>query len=118
MKKGVEKLAAICASASRTCICRTRARPSTPRASRRWSWTICWKWPRRRPSPRRSARESRGAHARDDYQERDDENWLCHSMFDPGTKQLGKRAVNFKPRTVDTFEPKVADLLGSGGLRR
>ena len=26
-------------------------------------------------------KESRGAHARDDYQERDDENWLCHSMF-------------------------------------
>jgi succinate dehydrogenase / fumarate reductase flavoprotein subunit len=52
-------------------------------------------------------RESRGAHARDDYQERDDENWLAHSMCDPGTKQLGKRAVNFKPRTVDTFEPKI-----------
>lgn len=25
-------------------------------------------------------KESRGAHARDDYQERDDENWMKHTM--------------------------------------
>ncbi len=52
-------------------------------------------------------KESRGAHARDDYQERDDENWLCHSMYFPGEKRVGKRAVNFAPKTVDRFEPKV-----------
>lgn len=51
--------------------------------------------------------ESRGAHSRYDYPDRDDENWLCHSIFDPKTKQLGKRDVNFKPKTVDTFKPKV-----------
>jgi len=51
--------------------------------------------------------ESRGAHARDDYQERDDKNWLCHSMFFPTDKRLGKRKVNFTPKTMDTFEPKV-----------
>lgn len=51
--------------------------------------------------------ESRGAHSRYDYPDRDDENWLCHSIFDPKTKQLGKRDVNFKPKTVDTFQPKV-----------
>lgn len=50
-------------------------------------------------------KESRGAHARDDYQERDDENWLAHSIYDPKEKQIGKRAVNLKPRTVDPFEP-------------
>ncbi|MFD1215204.1 MULTISPECIES: succinate dehydrogenase flavoprotein subunit [Microbulbifer] len=50
--------------------------------------------------------ESRGAHAREDFQERDDENWLCHSMFYPSEKRVGKRAVNFAPTTVDTFEPK------------
>ncbi len=50
-------------------------------------------------------RESRGAHARDDFQIRDDENWLCHSIFDPNTKKLTKRAVNFDPKTVPTFEP-------------
>ncbi|MCB1648236.1 MAG: succinate dehydrogenase flavoprotein subunit [Pseudomonadales bacterium] len=51
--------------------------------------------------------ESRGAHARDDYQERDDENWLCHSLYFPGDKKVSKRAVNFAPKTVPAFEPKV-----------
>ena len=52
-------------------------------------------------------KESRGAHSRNDYPERDDKNWLCHSMYHPETKKLTKRDVNFKPKTVDTFEPKV-----------
>ena len=51
--------------------------------------------------------ESRGAHAREDYQDRDDENWLCHSLYDPTTRKLGKRAVNFAPKTMDAFQPKV-----------
>jgi succinate dehydrogenase / fumarate reductase flavoprotein subunit len=52
-------------------------------------------------------KESRGAHARDDYQERDDDNWLAHSIYNPQTKTLSKRSVNFTPKTVDTFEPKI-----------
>ena len=51
-------------------------------------------------------KESRGAHARDDYQTRDDENWLCHSMYFPEDKRVGKRDVNFAPRTIEAFEPK------------
>ena len=51
-------------------------------------------------------KESRGAHARDDYQTRDDENWLCHSLYFPGEKTVAKRAVNFAPKTVEPFEPK------------
>jgi succinate dehydrogenase / fumarate reductase, flavoprotein subunit len=50
--------------------------------------------------------ESRGAHAREDFTERDDENWLCHSLYHSDTKQVSKRSVNFTPRTVDTFQPK------------
>ena len=41
-----------------------------------------------------------------DYTERDDENWLCHSMYFPGEKRVGKRAVNFAPKTREAFEPK------------
>ena len=33
-----------CASASKGCGSRTTARPSTPPASRRWSWTTSWTW--------------------------------------------------------------------------
>jgi succinate dehydrogenase / fumarate reductase flavoprotein subunit len=51
--------------------------------------------------------ESRGAHARDDYKERDDENWLCHSIYFPADKRVGKRDVNFTPRTVEKFEPQI-----------
>ena len=52
--------------------------------------------------------ESRGAHARDDHAERDDDNWLCHSLYFPGPpaeRRVGKRAVNFAPKTVDAFAP-------------
>ncbi|GAB2196235.1 succinate dehydrogenase flavoprotein subunit [Sessilibacter sp. MAH4] len=52
-------------------------------------------------------KESRGAHAREDFQERDDENWLCHSLYFPGEKRVTKRQVNFAPKTVERFEPKV-----------
>ncbi len=50
-------------------------------------------------------RETRGAHARDDYQERDDANWLCHSLYFPSERAVAKRAVNFAPQTMDAFEP-------------
>ncbi len=52
-------------------------------------------------------KESRGAHAREDYQERDDQNWLCHSLYFPTDKRVGKRAVNFAPKTMQAFEPKI-----------
>lgn len=51
-------------------------------------------------------KESRGAHAREDMPDRDDENWLCHSLYDPETKTISKRAVNFAPQTMKPFQPK------------
>jgi succinate dehydrogenase / fumarate reductase flavoprotein subunit len=52
-------------------------------------------------------RESRGAHARNDYTERDDEQWLKHSIYFPLEKRLGQREVNFAPRSMDAFPPTV-----------
>jgi len=52
-------------------------------------------------------KESRGAHAREDFEDRDDENWLCHTLYYPGVKRVAKRGVNFAPKTVPAFEPKI-----------
>lgn len=49
--------------------------------------------------------ESRGAHSRIDYPERDDINWLKHSLyFNDG--RLEYKPVRMKPITVDSFPPK------------
>lgn len=50
--------------------------------------------------------ESRGAHARNDYQQRDDENWLAHSLYSPIDRSVSKRAVNFAPTTMEAFPPR------------
>ena len=49
--------------------------------------------------------ESRGAHSREDYPKRDDENWLTHSLYYPDTHEMDRRPVNMKPVTVDAFPP-------------
>ena len=51
--------------------------------------------------------ESRGAHSRYDYPDRDDENWLVHTVYRPEDKNIIKREVNFAPKQVETFQPKV-----------
>jgi len=51
--------------------------------------------------------ESRGAHARDDFPDRDDERWLCHSLYNPLSKSVSKRDVNFSPSEVEAFPPIV-----------
>jgi len=48
-------------------------------------------------------KESRGGHARDDYPERDDENWLKHTLV---WKKDGKLAIGYKPVVLTRFEPK------------
>jgi succinate dehydrogenase / fumarate reductase flavoprotein subunit len=56
--------------------------------------------------PAEFRKESRGAHARNDFTERDDENWLKHSVFHPASKTVTKRDVNMMPKTVEPFPPK------------
>lgn len=50
--------------------------------------------------------ESRGAHAREDFSERDDEKWLKHSLFYKENNRLDYKDVRLKPLTVESFEPK------------
>ena len=47
--------------------------------------------------------ESRGAHAREDYPKRDDENWMKHSL---AWLQEGEVKLRYKPINITKFEPK------------
>lgn len=50
--------------------------------------------------------ETRGAHARDDFSERDDEIWLKHTLYFRDGKRLDYKPVRLKPLTVASFPPK------------
>ncbi|AZN35620.1 succinate dehydrogenase flavoprotein subunit [Iodobacter ciconiae] len=50
-------------------------------------------------------KESRGAHAHDDFPDRHDE-WMKHTMFDGKTRTLSYKPVHTKPLTVDYIEPQ------------
>jgi len=50
--------------------------------------------------------ESRGAHSRVDFPDRDDQNWMKHSLYHKGDEVPEYKPVRTKPLTVDTFPPK------------
>jgi succinate dehydrogenase / fumarate reductase flavoprotein subunit len=50
--------------------------------------------------------ESRGAHARDDFPNRDDDKWLKHTLYFSEGRRLDYKPVRLKPLTVDSFPPK------------
>jgi succinate dehydrogenase / fumarate reductase flavoprotein subunit len=50
--------------------------------------------------------ESRGAHARDDFPERDDQKWLKHTLYLAESHSLDYKPVRLKPLTVESFQPK------------
>ncbi len=50
--------------------------------------------------------ESRGAHALNDYPERDDVNWTKHTLWYSNDGRLEYKPVQMKPLTVDSFPPK------------
>ena len=48
-------------------------------------------------------KESRGAHSREDYRDRDDEQWLKHTLV---YKEEGGVRIDYKPVTLGKYEPK------------
>ncbi|OIQ87626.1 succinate dehydrogenase flavoprotein subunit [mine drainage metagenome] len=50
--------------------------------------------------------ESRGAHSHRDFPERDDVNWLKHTLWYSEGNRLAYRGVQMKPLSVETFKPK------------
>lgn len=50
--------------------------------------------------------ESRGAHSREDFPKRDDENWIKHTIYIKEDDKIDYRPVNMSPLWVDTFPPK------------
>ncbi len=50
--------------------------------------------------------ESRGAHSREDFPDRDDKNWIKHTLYLEDNDAICFRAVNITPKHIDTFEPK------------
>jgi len=52
-------------------------------------------------------KESRGAHARSDFPERDDKNWMKHTLWIKEGNRLDYKPVHLRPLSVETMEPKV-----------
>ena len=50
--------------------------------------------------------ESRGAHSREDFPERDDVNWILHSLYFEEGARMDYRPVNKAPKHIAPFEPK------------
>jgi succinate dehydrogenase / fumarate reductase flavoprotein subunit len=51
-------------------------------------------------------KESRGAHDRADFPQRDDEHWMRHTLWYKNGDRLEYRPVKLKPLSVESFEPK------------
>jgi succinate dehydrogenase / fumarate reductase flavoprotein subunit len=48
-------------------------------------------------------RESRGAHYREDYPERDDQNWLRHTLI---RKKERAPEISYRPVVITRFQPR------------
>ncbi|MEH0165784.1 succinate dehydrogenase flavoprotein subunit [Paucibacter sp. JuS9] len=51
--------------------------------------------------------ESRGAHAHNDYPNRDDANWMKHTLWYSEGNRLDYKPVNLQPLSVESVPPKV-----------
>lgn len=54
-------------------------------------------------------KESRGAHSRYDYKERNDAEWLKHTLYYMDDHRMAYRSVNMTPKDIEPFPPKERD---------
>jgi succinate dehydrogenase / fumarate reductase flavoprotein subunit len=52
-------------------------------------------------------KESRGAHTREDFPGRDDQNWMKHTLWFKEGNRLDYKPVHLRPLSVETMQPKV-----------
>ena len=52
-------------------------------------------------------KESRGAHTREDFPARDDQNWMKHTLWFKEGNRLDYKPVHQRPLSVETMQPKV-----------
>jgi succinate dehydrogenase / fumarate reductase, flavoprotein subunit len=52
-------------------------------------------------------KETRGAQSRSDFPERDDQNWMKHTLWYKENNRLDYKPVHQRPLSVETMEPKV-----------
>jgi len=104
--EGVEKMKAIAARAARTAIedrskvfntARIEALELDNLVETAMSTVVCAE----------ARKESRGAQARSDFTDRDDVNWLKHTLWYKAGNRLAYKPVHLKPLSVESFEPKV-----------
>ena len=81
----------------------TRAASSTRTCSRRGRWATCSTVPRRPLAAALARTEIARRALREDYPERDDTDWLKHSL---AYKAEGGPDLRYKPVTITKFEPK------------
>ena len=62
-------------------------------------------------------KESRGAQARADFPERDDKNWMKHTLWYKEGNRLAYKPVHLKPLTVEIVRAEGQDLLDETAMK-
>ena len=95
-------------SRSTTCAWPTAGSSGTPIWSKPSNSTICWARPPPRLSVPKTARRVRGAHAREDFKERDDTNWQKHTLC--WVEEGGKTRIEYRPVHMNTLTKDVEPI--------